>query len=108
MNKALYGLKQAPRAWFTKLKNYLVYHGFCACQADTSLFVHITPTVTIYVLVYVDDLIITGTNNLQLQVFIDELNRIFSLTDLGDLHFFLGLQIHRTKSGLTLSNKHMS
>ena len=64
LNKALYGLKQAPRAWFTKLKNYLVSHGFHACQADTSLFVHITPTVTIYVLVYVNDLIITGTNNL--------------------------------------------
>lgn len=59
LHKALYGLKQAPRAWFTKLKAYLVTNGFRACQSDTSLFVHATPTVTIYVLVYVDDLIVT-------------------------------------------------
>ncbi|GJZ78081.1 retrovirus-related pol polyprotein from transposon RE1 [Tanacetum coccineum] len=69
----------APRAWFNKLKTYLVSNGFKACQSDTSLFVHITPKVTIYVLVYVDDLIITGTDDKYLHKFIDSLKQDFSL-----------------------------
>lgn len=59
LHKVLYGLKQAPRAWFTKLKHYLVSHGFRACQSDTSLFVHHSSSSTVYVLVYVDDIIVT-------------------------------------------------
>ncbi|CAN1799670.1 Retrovirus-related Pol polyprotein from transposon TNT 1-94, partial [Linum perenne] len=59
LHKALYGLRQAPRAWFTKLKTYLLGQGFRACHSDTSLLVYISSTTTIYILVYVDDLIIT-------------------------------------------------
>lgn len=70
-----------------------------------SLFVHITMTSKSYVLVYVDDLIVTSTNDLQLHKFIANLNQMFSLKDLGDLHFFLGLQIQKSKSGLTLSQQ---
>ncbi|KAL4587787.1 hypothetical protein LXL04_000661 [Taraxacum kok-saghyz] len=105
LHKALYRLKQAPRAWFTKLKQYLVTNGFRACQSDTSLFVRSSPSSTIYVLVYVDDVIVTGTNDVHLQRFITNLNQVFSLKDLGDLHFFLGLQIHRNATGLTLSQQ---
>lgn len=101
----MYGLKQAPIAWFTKLKTYLVLTGFRACQSDTSLFVKISPKSKLYVLVYVDDLIITGTNDQELQMFVSNLNQAFSLKDLGDLHFFLGLKIQKSKTGITLSQQ---
>lgn len=105
LHKVLYGLKQAPSAWFNKLKSYLVTQRFRACQSDTYMFVHITPKSTIYVLVYVDDLIVTGTDDVKLNQFITDLNQMFSLKDLGDLNVFLGLQIQKSKSGLTLSQQ---
>ncbi|CAM8940349.1 unnamed protein product [Rhodiola kirilowii] len=103
LHKALYGLKQAPRAWFNKLKQHLITWGFRACQSDTSLFVHSTAITTIYILVYVDDLIITGSNSQLVQKFITDLNHTFALKDLGDLNFFLGIQITRSSSGISLS-----
>ncbi|KAL4585655.1 hypothetical protein LXL04_010278 [Taraxacum kok-saghyz] len=124
LRKAIYGLKQAPRAWFNKLKFYLIQQQFRPCHSDNSLFRQRpefesapkskpTPnlphpvsrkgvlqaferaTTTIYALVYVDDVIITGTNAVLIQNFINQLNKVFSLKDLGDLHFFLGIQITR-------------
>lgn len=88
LNKAIYGLKQAPRACFNKLKTYLMQQGFRACQSDTSLFVHTSNKTIIYILVYVDDLIITSTNVNIIQNFIHQLHKVFSLKDLGELHFF--------------------
>lgn len=105
LRKALYGLKQAPRAWFTKLKHYLVTQGFRACQSDTSLFVHHSAAATIYILVYVDDLIITGTDSGLINNFIINLNKVFALKDQGELHYFLGLQITRTSSGVQLTQE---
>ncbi|CAM8900500.1 unnamed protein product [Rhodiola kirilowii] len=103
LHKALYGLKQAPRAWFNKLKQHLITQGFRACQSDTSLFVHSSAIATIYILVYVDDLIITGSNSQLVQKFITDLNHTFALKDLGDLNYFLGIQITRSASGISLS-----
>lgn len=105
LHKAIYGLKQAPRAWFNKLKSYLIQHGFKACRSDTSLFVHYSSNSIIYILVYVDDLILTGTNAAHIQSFITKLHVVFALKDLGSLHYFLGLQIHRTSTGSTLSQE---
>lgn len=97
LNKALYGLKRAPRFWFAKLKTYLITQGFKAFQSDTSLFVHHSSLVIIYVLVYVDDdLIVTCTNASLLQHFIAQLHHNFAMKDLGNvLHFFFGIQITR-------------
>ncbi|RVX23193.1 Retrovirus-related Pol polyprotein from transposon RE1 [Vitis vinifera] len=61
LTKALYGLKQAPRAWFTKLSSALVKWGFSMSQADTSMFVYYNNSVMLVVLVYVDDIIVTGS-----------------------------------------------
>lgn len=62
LNKALYGLKQAPRAWFQRLSNFLVHQGFQCSQADTSLFVFHHGSCLLYLLVYVDDIILTGNH----------------------------------------------
>jgi Reverse transcriptase (RNA-dependent DNA polymerase) len=63
LKKALYGLKQAPRAWFHGLKNFLIDQGFISSQSDSSLFIKSTNGATICLLVYMDDIIITGTSS---------------------------------------------
>ena len=103
LNKELYGLKQAPKEWFNKLKQHLIDQGFTTCQYDTSLFIHISPITIIYILVYVDDVIIIGINATEFQSFIQQLHKVFALKDLGHLHHFLGLQITNTSDGLDLS-----
>ncbi|CAN0824684.1 Retrovirus-related Pol polyprotein from transposon TNT 1-94 [Linum grandiflorum] len=103
LHKAIYGLKQAPRAWFNKLKSYLVTNGYHGCSSDTSLFVNATAAATTYVLVYVDDIIITDSDSAYIASFIAALDRTFALKDMGKLHHFLGLDIQHTKAGLQLS-----
>jgi hypothetical protein len=62
LDKALYGLKQIPRAWYSKLSNKLKPLGFTASKADTSLFIYNKKAVTMFLLVYVDDIILTSSN----------------------------------------------
>ncbi|GJV61904.1 retrovirus-related pol polyprotein from transposon TNT 1-94 [Tanacetum coccineum] len=103
LSKALYGLKQAPRAWFQRLSSFLITHGFICSRADTSLFVFARDSSIMYLLVYVDDLILTGNNETMLTSFTTHLNREFAIKDLGDLRYFLGLEVSYTDDGLFLS-----
>ena len=103
LRKAIYGLKQAPLAWYTKLKQFLLTFGFLNSIVDTSLFVLYCTTVTIYLLVYVDDIIITGNNPSVVQHFITLLFAQFSLKDLGPLTYFLGVEVLSYLLGLILS-----
>lgn len=73
LHKSLYGLKQAPRAWFTRLSHALLEIGFCGSQVDLSLFVYHTNSVHIFLLVYVDDIILTGNHPDTMQRLIDNL-----------------------------------
>jgi hypothetical protein len=63
LHKSLYGLKQAPRAWFERFTSHLLTLGFTASLADASLFVLHHGSTTVYLLLYVDDIIITGNNS---------------------------------------------
>ena len=99
LNKALYGLKQAPRAWFSKLQATLISFGFTSAKCDSSLFVKATTHYTLYVLVYVDDVLITGSSPHAISTLISSLNTKFSLKDLGPIHYFLGIEAKRTKEG---------
>ncbi|KAK9152082.1 hypothetical protein Syun_010391 [Stephania yunnanensis] len=103
LHKALYGLRQALRAWFDQLKSTLLSRGFHNSKADSSLFIFHHEQVVLYVLVYVDDIIITGSNQTFIQSFIDKLNGKFALKDIGDLNLFLGMEAHRTAKGLNLT-----
>jgi histone deacetylase 1/2 len=99
LNKALYGLKQAPRAWFERLNSVLHSLGFVSSRCDPSLFTLTTPTYTIFMLVYVDDIIITGSSLPPIKDLISNLNAQFSLKQLGNLDYFLGIEVSHLSNG---------
>jgi Reverse transcriptase (RNA-dependent DNA polymerase) len=103
LNKALYGLKQAPRAWFCKLKNFLLSHNFKSTESDHSLFVYKSSQQVIYLLVYVDDILITGNDSTAIEHLMHTLNTQFSIKNLGSLNYFLGIEVFTDSSGLHLS-----
>ena len=92
LRKSLYGLKQAPRAWFSRFATHIHELGFKASLADSSLFVLNHGANTMYLLLYVDDIVLTASSLDLLQRTIAALQREFSMKDLGDLYHFLGMQ----------------
>jgi hypothetical protein len=105
LDKSLYGLKQAPRAWFSRLSSKLIELGFTASKADVSLFIFNKANLHIYMLIYVDDIIIissspTATNKLLLQ-----LQEDFAVKYLGYLHYFLGIEVAHYPDRLVLSQR---
>ena len=105
LQRSLYGLKQANRQWFTKLSSFLVSHGFQQSNSDHSLFLKLTRSVTTILLVYVDDIILTGNSILEIQDITTLLDQEFKIKDLGDLKFFLGLEIACTTDGIHLCQR---
>jgi histone deacetylase 1/2 len=95
LDKALYGLKQAPRACYSRLSNKLQQLGFSPSKADTSLFLFNKSGVIVYMLIYVDDIIVTSSSDQAITALLRNLNSEFALKDLGDLHYFLGIEIHK-------------
>ncbi|KAK1647157.1 hypothetical protein QYE76_064962 [Lolium multiflorum] len=106
--KALYGLKQAPRAWHARLGAALRAHGFIPSTADTSLFLLQRPEVTMYLLVYVDDIILVSSSVAATDRLISSLGDAFAVKDLGKLHFFLGLEVTHDDTGLSLTQQKYS
>ncbi|KAH9687107.1 retrovirus-related pol polyprotein from transposon RE1 [Citrus sinensis] len=103
LRKALYGLKQAPRAWYQELYSFLHQIGFHNAISDASLFIYNHGGITAFFLVYVDDLILTGNDGNFLSKFVHLLAKKFSIKDLGHLHYFLGIEVIPTTTGLFLS-----
>jgi hypothetical protein len=87
LDKALYRLKQAPRAWDSRLSAKLCEHGFQASKADTSLFFH-HDFVSMFVLVYVDDIIVAFSNEKATEQLLHKLSHEFALNDLGNSIIF--------------------
>ncbi|KAH9687366.1 retrovirus-related pol polyprotein from transposon RE1 [Citrus sinensis] len=103
LTKALYGLKQAPRAWYDRLKSSLQHWGFHTSRSNTSLFFQHKAGDIVVVLIYVDDILINGSNNKLVEEVIDRLGSVFALKDLGDFNYFLGLEVTSSAAGLHLS-----
>jgi hypothetical protein len=101
--KSLYGLKQAPRAWFQRLSEALLDRGFVGSKVDTSLFLFHGSTVHIFLLVYVDNIIVTGNNFPAINTLISSLQAEFKLKDLGNLSYFLGIHVHHDTQHLHLN-----
>lgn len=103
LRKSIYGLKQAPQAWFAKLTDKLLELGFHGSRSDSSLFILHTKSDCLYILIYVDDIIVTGSSSILISDFIASLSLYFPVKDLGQLHYFLGVEVHYLSSGLFLS-----
>lgn len=103
LHKALYGLKQAPRAWYDMLSKSLLQQGFYNSKADSSLFILVQGADLVYVLVYVDDILITGSDPSLVDHIIKGLGSKFALKDLGLLHYFLDIEVVPVPEGLVLS-----
>ncbi|KAM2164228.1 hypothetical protein COP2_043080 [Malus domestica] len=104
LHKSLYRLKQAPRAWYEKLTIVLKSLRYSDSHNDHSLFVKRDPSL-VFILVYVDDIIVTGPNAQLCQDIISQLSGLFHVKDLGPLHYFLGIEVHRSSSGIFLSQQ---
>ena len=105
LNKSLYGLKQAPRAWYSRFATHLLSLGFVEAKSDTSLFVYQHGSDTAYLLLYVDDIVLTVSSPGFLRRIISALQQEFSMKDLGELHHFLGTRVQRCGQGLLLSQR---
>jgi len=105
LNRSLYGLKQAPRAWYSRFASHLLQLGFVEAKTDTSLFVYHRGDDMVYLLLYVDDIVLTASSTPLLRCTIDALRRGFSMKDLGALHHFLGMHVQRSGDGLLLSQR---
>ncbi|KAK2979349.1 hypothetical protein RJ640_000686 [Escallonia rubra] len=103
LKKAIYGLKQAPHAWYNELKQFLVTYGFQKSHSESSLFIIHHSSVVLYLMVYVDNIILTGNNQTALSSVIAALSHRFSLKDLGHLNYFLGVEMVRRNDGVLLS-----
>jgi hypothetical protein len=105
LQKAIYGLKQAPRAWFSRLSSRLIALGFTSSKSDTSLFICRTSHFTIYVLIYVDDIIITSSSDKAIDTLLSNLKTDFAVKTLGPLKFFVGIEVINTPTGVLLSQQ---
>lgn len=105
LRKALYGLRQASRQWHHKLAVTLVSMGFKHSKADYSLYSQVTNENITLVLIYVDDILISGNCQVAINELKIMLSAHFSMKDLGPASYFLGLEIDRSDAGIFVSQK---
>ncbi|GJQ93957.1 putative RNA-directed DNA polymerase [Tanacetum coccineum] len=103
--KSLYGLKQAPRKWNEKLSSILFENGFVQSANDFSLFIKHDQGVILILLVYVDDIIVTGNNVDEINKFKQFLSSKFLIKDLGKLKYFLGIEVVDIPEGICLTQR---
>ncbi|KAK4380940.1 Retrovirus-related Pol polyprotein from transposon RE2 [Sesamum angolense] len=103
LKKAIYGLEQSPRAWFDKFSRIIGEFGFSRCQADHSVFVQTTTSGMVVLAVYVDDILITGSDIVGIEEAKTYLQKHFVTKDLGRPRYFLGIKIAHSKHGISLS-----
>nr|GEU50651.1 hypothetical protein [Tanacetum cinerariifolium] len=101
--KALYGLHQAPRAWYETLANYLLENGFQRGKIDQTLFIKKQKGDILLVQVYVDDIIFGSTNKELCKAFEKLMKDKFQMSLMGELTFFLGLQVKKKDNGIFIS-----
>eukprot|EP00253_Pinus_taeda_P026377 PITA_26377 len=103
LKKSLYGLKQAPRAWYAKMDSFLLDTGFSKCHSDNTVYTKKVGKSLIILVLYVDDLILTGSDPNLINHVKSSLKKQFEMTNVGHLHYFLGLQTLQSKEGISLS-----
>jgi hypothetical protein len=91
LSKTLYGLKQAPRAWYSRLKTFLLEHGYVVGSVDKTLFTLNRGTDFLLVQIYVDDIIFSGSSHTLMSRFQEMMESEFQMFIMGELTFFLGI-----------------
>lgn len=87
------------RPWFERLTTTLHQFGFVSSKCDSSLFIHITKLHKTFILVYIDDILITGSSSQAISSLIKALNHEFAIRDLGQVNYFLGVEVKQTSEG---------
>ena len=103
INRALYRLKQAPKAWYDRIKSWLHNLGLTRSTSDPNLYYRRYQGKLTILLLYVDDLLITGDDESTITDLKAKLHQTFEMTDLDAAHTYLGVEIHRQPSGIFLS-----
>ncbi|GJR08506.1 ribonuclease H-like domain, reverse transcriptase, RNA-dependent DNA polymerase [Tanacetum coccineum] len=101
--KALYGLHQAPRAWYERLSTFLLKHGYRRGAIDKTLFIKKDRKDIMLVQVYVDDIIFGSTMTSMVKEFEKLMQKEFKMSSMGELTFFLGLQVKQSTAGIFIS-----
>jgi hypothetical protein len=102
LKKALYGLRQAPRAWYGRIDSFLTSLGFTKSKADSNLYFKIMDNEPVILLLYVDDLFLTGEEKL-IAEYKQRLAAEFEMKDLGLMHYFLGLEVWQSPGRIFLN-----
>lgn len=105
LHKAIYDLKQALRAWFDKFSSYLLGFGFVCSTKDPSLFVYQNDMSILILLLYVDDMVLTGNDKDLVAKLLATLSQQFRMKDMGPLSYFFGIQAQYTSTGLFLNQE---
>ncbi|KAM2129542.1 hypothetical protein ACFX1R_009206 [Malus domestica] len=105
LSKSLYGLKQASRQWFAKFSEAIQSAGYVQSKSDYSLFTRKQGKSFTALLIYVDDILITGNDSSTIDALKQFLNGRFKIKDLGDLKYFLGIEVSRSKKGIFISQR---
>jgi len=100
-----YGLKQASRQWYAKLSDFLISHGYKHATTDHSLFIKFSHSKITALLVYVDDVVLTGNDLDEISNITSLLHDTFKIKNLGDLTYFLGFKVARSVTGINLSQR---
>jgi hypothetical protein len=99
-----YGLEQANRKWYEKLTFVLTQHHYTQASSDHSLFMKTSQSFTV-LLLYIDDIILTGDSLSEFQHIKDTLDKSFKIKDLGQLKYFLGIEVAHSKLGISLCQR---
>ncbi|CAL1358383.1 unnamed protein product [Linum trigynum] len=105
LTKSLYGLKQASRQWFLKLTSTLISLGYTQSKSDHSLFIKNKSASYTALLVYVDDIVLTGNDMSEINRVKEHLDKTFTIKDLGQLKYFLGMEIARSSAGIHMNQR---
>nr|GFC51251.1 putative reverse transcriptase, RNA-dependent DNA polymerase [Tanacetum cinerariifolium] len=105
LKKSLYGLKQSPRAWFERFTLAMKIYGFKQSNSDHILFLKNRKNRVTYLIIYVDDMVITGNDEEEMERLKEGLFIEFEMKDLGNLKYFLGIEVQRSPKGIFICQK---
>ena len=105
LKKALYGLKQAPRAWYNRIDQFLSKLGFVKGLSESTLYIKGNQANSIMISLYVDDLLVTGSNAELIQQFKDDMLQVFEMSDLGEMTYFLGMKVKQNDGEIFISQR---